>query len=908
MGKPFSVEQTAAVNSRKGYLRIIAVPGSGKTTVFVERVNRLLHEVRPEQILAVTFSKEGAAEMEDRSGIKHQPHKYRIFRTFHGWALDFICREVNSLPYPAEHWPLLTPLEASRLLSKVCRQVEGVKYKDAQDYIERMQRAGISPEQARERAEGSLGPLYAAAYGRYTRACRTAGQNGKALLDFNSVIYETVKLLENHEVRRRNAPDYLMIDEAQDTDACSPPGTFVRKCIRRHSKYGKSVFADVPIETLRDGDTVATWNRRDAKVHDYSKSISIGRREYSGDLIEISCGDTKTKVTPDHRVYAVLNDTLDDQTIVYLMFRHDKGFRIGQCAARYARKDSAKIFRNRGGKASMGGLVARFGEEKADFGWILSVEKTRTAAVAKEEIYSCNYAIPQAQYDKEWSVEIFKQVNCQAEKLLKELGLCFERPLFRRQTDELHGHRKVSPFKRYFETTAENLIAGVMSLPSTKPCQRVQITGIKRVPYSGIVYSLNVPETHTYVSDGIVVKNCQWRIVQLLGFKGNVFAVGDPRQNMYTWRGSEAEGLLDKFAERFPGAQTLPLSTNYRSTKAICRYLNEIDPYRDAGFPPITAAPNAEEGVPPSFIRYPNSYEEAKATCKDITDPENTAILCRTNRQLQAYERCCGEMNLKYRLLGKSGFFNQEEIKHVTDLIKYCFRPSDQCISRIVKGPYDPTRFLRKKEVVDRLAEMQRGSVGQVPFAALLGRFTSHDSSQQQAVRDLYARLQRMKQAALRGTARDGLKAILDIFGVLDHYGHGEAVDNDPLDNIRSLEGIANAKPTLADLLDTIMKALAAARGKKDRVTLSTVHQAKGKEWKYVYVAGTDVDVLPHKNGELKEEERIYFVACSRAAKRLYVTCTMPSPFIKGKAGLAELPTGNPDLLMEMYRLAEKAQ
>lgn len=614
-----SAEQRTAVRSRRGFFRTVAVPGSGKTTVFVDRVKELLNEVPAQKILAVTFTKEGALEMEERSGIEHVPGKYRIFRTFHGWALDFICREVDSLPYPAEHWPLLTPLEGSRILSKICRRYDGdVKYRDAQSFISNMKRKGLTPEECIEKAEGSLGPLYARVYRDYERACRTAGQNGKAVMDFDSCMIESVKLLENRpDVRARNCPEYLMIDEAQDTDVV------------------------------------------------------------------------------------------------------------------------------------------------------------------------------------------------------------------------------------------------------------------------------------------------QWRLVQILASRGNLFAVGDPRQNMYTWRGSEAAGLLDMFAERFPGATTLPLSINYRSTGAIVKYLNEIDPYKDAGFPPIAAA--REYGVDPDFTRYPNSYEEAKGICKNILDKENTAILCRTNRQLQAFERCCGEMDIKYRLLGKSGFFNQEEVKAVTDLIKYCFNPSDKCVERIIKGPYEPTKFLRKKEVVDRLHEMQRQSIGNVPLARLLGQFTFNDSNQQRAVRDLHDRLQRMRAAATKGTARDGLKVVLDMFHVLDHYCDGEAVDNNPLDNIRSLESMAGSKPTLMDLLTTILRALAAARGKKGRVTLSTIHQSKGKEWKHVFVAGVDYDMLPHKNGELEEEKRIYFVAASRAADRLHVSCTMPSPFIKNKTVAPSNDLMNPDLLMQMYELANEA-
>jgi DNA helicase-2/ATP-dependent DNA helicase PcrA len=196
----------------------MASPGSGKTAVITTRVRALLDSgVKPKEILSLTFTKEGAKEMTERANLKDVEEK--VFSTFHSWALGFIKREYLALPFKVKtDWhgasPLCLPLDACRTLALICRHLDKVKWKDAQSFISRMKRRGISPAMAVRNMENDGEEKFIEAYSRYDKALREKG-----VMDFDSIVIETANLLGTREdVRERNQVRYVQVDEAQDTD------------------------------------------------------------------------------------------------------------------------------------------------------------------------------------------------------------------------------------------------------------------------------------------------------------------------------------------------------------------------------------------------------------------------------------------------------------------------------------------------------------------------------------------------------------------------------------------------------------------------------------------------------------------------------------------------------------------
>jgi superfamily I DNA/RNA helicase len=361
---------------------------------------------------------------------------------------------------------------------------------------------------------------------------------------------------------------------------------------------------------------------------------------------------------------------------------------------------------------------------------------------------------------------------------------------------------------------------------------------------------------------------------------GNCIFVGDINQNMYTWRGAVGD-LEAHVLSLFPSAKTIPLAINYRSTQSIVDYCKEIAPTQNESVTLLTT-PNAK-GVAPVFKLFEREDEEARGVILACQDLGNTAILARTNRQLAAFENECGERDLRYKLLGKSGFWGQNEVKDMLAIAGAVVMPTDNNILRMLTSRCEATKFLRKqdnhehKSIPTLLKEAQNGQVEGTSISSMLTRFAASDPSQNDTVRNLGHMLSglRAEVRSLDGTA--GMRRIIDRFGVLSAYqddDDDENIDNDPRDNIMKLVEFAGKRGGVKQFFDWALKVQRALRARTNCLTLSTIHQSKGKEWPYVFVVGVNVDVLPHVKGDPLEERRIFFVACSRAAKKLQVSAS----------------------------------
>ena len=230
----------------------------------------------------------------------------------------------------------------------------------------------------------------------------------------------------------------------------------------------------------------------------------------------------------------------------------------------------------------------------------------------------------------------------------------------------------------------------------------------------------------------------------------------------------------------------------------------------------------------PVFQRYQDDITEAETIISQMPDRDNTAILARTNQQLAMFERVCGEREIKYKLLGASGFFHQEEIQNTLAFTQYFVSPTDACIKQIIKSPYDCTRFMKKGEIIERLEDLQRGTVGYQSFANLLGQFHHYDSGQVDKVLDLHRKLAYTADSIKGKTAENALRNILTTFGILHHYEDNVDADNNPANNVRTLLRMTEKHATLMSFVNTCIKAKAASRSTAKRLTLSTDSQSEG--------------------------------------------------------------------------------
>ena len=157
--------------------------------------------------------------------------------------------------------------------------------------------------------------------------------------------------------------------------------------------------------------------------------------------------------------------------------------------------------------------------------------------------------------------------------------------------------------------------------------------------------------------------SCQFRILQHITERHkNVMCIGDPAQSIYKFRGAEPENLL-QFEKWFPNPRYIYLGQNYRSTPTIVDFVRENYPIQTPLKDKMVAA-RSDQGAPIEYKQFLNEDHEAEdALSVALQDPDGTAILARTNRQLLPLQTLALKHSIRYRLLGRSGFWQQAEIQ-----------------------------------------------------------------------------------------------------------------------------------------------------------------------------------------------------------------------------------------------------
>lgn len=400
---------------------------------------------------------------------------------------------------------------------------------------------------------------------RVLEACKDPKRDG--MIDFDDMIWLPVVL--GLPVFRY---DLLLVDEAQDLnrcqqalakaagkrlilcgDPCQPPGTMVTLAGTPGNRWQEGTPGKrIPIEELKEGDMLVGYSPKDGRNYSNRVVNGISVNPFSGELIEVETEEgVKTRYTPQHHCYASFG-SLRDCYAVYLMKRGLQ-FRIGSCQLNY--------------KASGNGLVHRLRTEGGDASWILEIHATKREARLREMELSYEYGIPQIVFangnegyilDDEGVSRFWDFVGNNAKKgmdVLKRFKLEWSRPV------AVAGQQWQQSFKRPAIFAAANLVTGMEVRTEEGRWVRIKV---KRVPYSGPVYSLSVSHDQLYMADGIVTHNCQ---------------------AIYGFAGADAESMSRMAREleaTTVGCVTLPLTVTRRCGKAIVEEAKRIVPNFEA--------------------------------------------------------------------------------------------------------------------------------------------------------------------------------------------------------------------------------------------------------------------------------------------------------------------------------------
>ncbi len=390
----------------------------------------------------------------------------------------------------------------------------------------------------------------------------------------------------------------------------------------------------------------------------------------------------------------------------------------------------------------------------------------------------------------------------------------------------------------------------------------------------------------------------------------NICCVGDDDQSIYSWRGAEVENIL-RFEQDFPGASVVRLEANYRSTAPILAAAAGLIAH-NAGRLGKTLRPgrDAPAGEKVAVISLQDSEEEARMVGLRIEALRGEgqalsgiAILVRAGFQTRAFEERLIAYGLPYRIVGGPRFYERAEIRDAIAYLRATLRPGDDlAFERMLNVPKRGLgeAFLRRlrEAARERHISLAEATEALVREGALTGRARGSAAALVNALLHWRAGLAEVGPVATLAT-------ILDESGYLEMWRHDRSPEAPGrIENLKELERALAKFETLEGFLDhvsLVMENDEQAEG--DRVSLMTLHGAKGLEFETVFLPGWEEGVFPnvraleeHGTKALEEERRLAYVGLTRAKNRAIVSHALRRQFYSGwqdampSRFIAELP------------------
>ena len=370
----------------------------------------------------------------------------------------------------------------------------------------------------------------------------------------------------------------------------------------------------------------------------------------------------------------------------------------------------------------------------------------------------------------------------------------------------------------------------------------------------------------------------------------NIAVVGDADQSIYAWRGADIQNILD-FEKDYPNCTSIKLEQNYRSTKIILDAANAVIENNE-GRPKKNLWTDKTEGAKIQHFTAQSEHEEAAFIGDTIAKKHDIhgvpygdmAILYRTNAQSRVLEEALIKRALPYTMVGGTKFYDRKEIK---DVLAYL---------RVLYNPFDDLSLLR-------IINVPKRSIGATTVAKLQDYARANGTS-------LFMTLTQLHLVdTIKGKTKEKLeefgiliftlvaemedKTVLDILeSILDRTGYLAQLEEstDPQDqaraeNIGELLSVAkdfqdtNPNGTVEDFLEQValVNDVDSFEQEESKVTLMTLHAAKGLEFPIVFLGGLEEGLFPHSRTlmnpeEIEEERRLAYVCITRAEKELYIS------------------------------------
>jgi DNA helicase-2/ATP-dependent DNA helicase PcrA len=379
--------------------------------------------------------------------------------------------------------------------------------------------------------------------------------------------------------------------------------------------------------------------------------------------------------------------------------------------------------------------------------------------------------------------------------------------------------------------------------------------------------------------------HAQYRLLQLLSQPDmNVCAVGDPDQSIFAFRGADINNILD-FERDFPGTRTIALEQNYRSTNSILDAANAVIS-NNRERKPKDLWSELGDGDPVRVVEVEDEHAEARFVAAGIAalveegySGDEIAVFYRTNAQSRVLEDVLVRQDIAYQVIGGPRFYERAEIK---DAIAYL---------QAIDNPYDAVSL-------QRIANKPRRGIGDSSLARLqtwadaqgrslweateFAEEAGVGAAPLRAVQQFRTLMESLQSGALELPVSELVERTLERSGYLEALEAERTIEaQGRVENLQELVGVAREyqetadEPSLSNFLQEISlySDQDAIREEESRVTLMTLHNAKGLEFRAVYLLGMEEGIFPHARSieeqGIEEERRLAYVGMTRAKEHL---------------------------------------
>ena len=367
-----------------------------------------------------------------------------------------------------------------------------------------------------------------------------------------------------------------------------------------------------------------------------------------------------------------------------------------------------------------------------------------------------------------------------------------------------------------------------------------------------------------------------------------ICVVGDDDQSIYGWRGADVTNILD-FEKFFPSCRIFTLEKNYRSTQQILDAATAVVTHNDRRAKKTLVAENGS-GELLGLIETRDELEEADAIIsaleKEIKLNKRTfnhfAVLYRTNAQSRSLEDSFRRMGIPYNLIGSVRFYDRKEVKDVLAYLRLVINLKDTIsLRRIVNFP---PRGIGMKTMDKCVLQAEADHLELFDVLKKADQLPIR-GKQSDSLTEFYKLIKKYHGLRNRLSASELSRSLIEEAGVLSHFKKSrDSDDRERYENVvellNSIDEFCAKRPdsNLSDFLEdvSLLSDIDHWNDSDNRVTLMTVHSAKGLEFPVVFVSGLDDGLFPlyvalEKKKELEEERRLFYVALTRAQERVFL-------------------------------------